>query len=236
MSEELNNESINTPEVEASASEPEAKEQVSYSDVDINAKVSEALNSNEDFKKFQQYQNFLNSNKEESNPFSAELGLGNLPDAAKYLYENLGTTQQKLQEFEQKAAYLEAKEAQRDYEAATNQFNEYWTSRYTDQESFNNAFMEAISRVPELKTKFETAKKQGYGLDANFIAHTHQAMANLWLSKLDDPNSGVLDALIAEHSKKKALKDQSMLSSNSQTTDSGRTQDRFSSRLTILDD
>lgn len=230
------NESTNTS-TNSSVSEPS----VTQADLDsyFNNTINEKLNSNPEFKKFLSYQEFLNStnNKKPSNPFETGVGLDNVTDAASYLHQNLTEHEKKLLEIEQKAAYLEHKEAVRDYEATREQFNSYWEGKYPDQESFNNAFIAAVKADQGLTQRFVQAQQLGGGLDAGFIAQVHQVMSNLWLAQLDDPNSGALDNLIKEAQRKKALQNRSMMNSNVQTTDSQKDGvNMYSSRLTIFDD
>tara|TARA_R110000823_G_scaffold217636_2_gene346961 strand:+ start:261 stop:980 length:720 start_codon:yes stop_codon:yes gene_type:complete len=188
------------------------------------------------FKQYQDYEKFKNQEVKAPNPFDSEIGLGNITDATQHLYGQLTADQQKMHEYNEKVSRLEAKEAARDYEVCLDQLTNYWEDKYDNEDSFINAINEAVPYLPRnLQQQFAAAtSKQGY-LDSNFIANLDQAMKNLWIYKLDDPSSGALDSLLAQKAQRKALQDQSMLSSNSQTSDSGKQTDNYSAVVKYYD-
>jgi hypothetical protein len=241
--EELNNipESNNQSEAPASASSTSAASaapQIDTAAIIAQAKqaaLSEVQNI-PGFKQYQEYENFKNSQAKPQSPFDTELNLANITDATQHLHNQMTAEQQRLTAIEQKAQYLEAKEAQRDYEVALNQLNSYWETKYTDEATYNKAVSEAIPYLPkELQTQWVNANSGTGTLDAVFLAHLNQAMSNMWLAKLDDPNSGALDALLAEKAQRKALQNKSMLSSQSQTSGSGKQVDDYSAKVTYYD-
>lgn len=225
----------NTPQTDAA---PEQVQQpIEIPQELIDSKVNQAVGNNPQFQQYMQYQEFLRSQQEnEVSPFDQELGLENITDAAKHLYDQSGQTNERLSEYEQKLQFLEAKEAQRDYEAAMETFTTSWEDQYADEESFNNAIKAVITSNPTLSQQFQQAQQTGVPLNADFIAQLNDSMSIHLANQLRDPNSGALQALVEQQAKRKALQNQSMLSSNTQTTDSGKTQDPFSSTLTIFDD
>lgn len=229
---------VNTPAPSAQPSPAPAAPQIDTARVIAEAKqaaLAEVQNI-PGFKQYQDYENYKNKQAEPANPFEQGLNLANVTDAAKYTYENLTAQEKKLLELEQKAQYLETREAQRDYEASMNQLVTSWEDSYSDEESLNNAIVEAVPYLPpQLQQQWQAANNgQGF-LDANFIANLDQAMKSLWVHKLRDPSSGALDALLQQQAQRKALQDQSMLSSNAQTSDSGKQTDSYSAEVTYYD-
>ena len=225
------------PVAQETAQPAESSQAPGLTQADVNRMVQQAQASDPRFQKLEQLEQLFSPQQEEVNPFTGELGFEQFPEAAQYLNNNQNVHNQQLQEQAEQIAYLKQREAQRDFESAMNNFTTYWEEKYTEEQSLVNAINESLPYLaPDLQQQYQAAVNGDGYLDANFMANLDQAMKNKWISQLDDPNSGALDALLKEAAKKKALQDRSMLSSNTQTTDTGKKQDKFSSRLIILDD
>lgn len=226
-----------SPETAAPAEAPAAP-QIDTAQI-INEAKQAALNEVQNipgFKQYQDYENFKNKSAEPINPFDSELNLANVTDATKHLHGQLTADQQKYQQQNEQLQHLMNKEAQRDYEVGMTQLTNYWEDKYSDEESFGNAINEAVPFLPaQLQQQWVNANNGTGSLDAQFLGNLDQAMKNLWISKLDDPTSGALDALLSQQAQQKALQDQSMLSSNTQTNDSGKQTDNYSAEVTYYD-
>jgi hypothetical protein len=240
----------NIPDVGASQEAPSSAPEISQSQpareanpqppaltqAQINKMTQEALRSDPSFQQFEKLKEVFNPQQKQVNPFDAELGLYNVTEAAQYLNQGLTQQERELLAVKQDIAAFKQEKAVRDYESAMETFTTHWEDSYADEESFNGAIAQAIQLDPNLARQYQAAQ-QGVGtLDANFIANLNQTMNNLWVAKLKDPSSGALDTLIKQAQQRKMLQDQSMLSSNAQTTDAGRSTDKFSSKLVIFDD
>lgn len=240
----------NIPDVGASQEAPASAPEISQSQpareaipqppaitqAQLNKMTQEALKSDPSFQQFQKLKEVFNPQQKQASPFDTELGLYNVTDAAQYLHQGLTAQERELLAVKQDIETFKQEKAVRDYESAMETFTTHWEDSYADEESFNGAIAQAIQLNPVLAQKFQAAQNGSGSLDANFIADLNQTMNNLWVQKLKDPSSGALDILIKQAQQKKMLQDQSMLSSNAQTTDAGRSTDKFSSKLVIFDD
>ena len=219
----------------AAATPAAAQSTPAITQAQMNQMAQEALNGNQLFQQFQKFNQFSNQEQKPKSPFEQGIGFENITDAAQFLHQEQAAAQRELAEVRQETQYIKQYQAQEQFDKRLNALSGYWSDKYDGDESFQNAAMEAINMNPRLAQKYQEAERAG-GLTADFVADLHQSMVNLWQFKLDDPNSGVLDSLVKQAAKRKALQNQSMLSSNTQTTDSGKTHDKFSSRLIIYGD
>lgn len=222
----------------AQETQQSAPAQPTVSQEQINKMIESGVQQIPGFSDFQQYQAFLKSQNETNvnNPFEGDLNLSNIDEAAKFTYQKTTAQEEILTRQQQEIEQLKLDKAQRDYESAYDNFTTYWEDKYPNEESMINAINAALPFLPkELQGEYQKAiNGEGY-LTANFLANLDQAMKNKWIAELDNPESGVLDALLAERAKRKSLQDQSMLSSNAQTSDSGKRTDDFSAEVIYYD-
>jgi hypothetical protein len=227
----------NTPAASTSAEAPtntdtstsEQPSQPQFNQDQINSAVSDLVQQ-----QLAPYQNDLNllsqlrtggQQQQEPNLFEGDLGLGELPDAAKMLYhENL--------EMKAQMRELMAEKQQRDYNNSLESFKTNLTGILSDEKVLEAEMTAVIQNSPEL-AKMYTDAVQGRGsLDAKFLDTLQKEMSWRIVSSLNDPNSGILDSLVEKASRKDALRDQSMISSNQDVSGQPSANDGFSAQVT----
>ena len=217
---------------ESNASTPDAESQPStttYSQEQVNETISGIVNQ-----RMAPYENDLqllnqlrNGGKEEAprNLFDSDLGLSELPEATRSLHSS-------LQHLEAQNRELMAEKQERDYSTALKDFSDNLTGVLSDEKVLEAEMSAAIQNSPELTQMYTDAVQGKQALNANFLHSLKKEMAWRVVSGLNDPNSGILDSLVEKHSRKNALRDQSMISSNQELSGGSPTNDGFSAQVT----
>ena len=174
-----------------------------------------------------------------TNPFEQELGLQNLPDATKYAYQQNVQTSERVQQLEEQLGAMQQERMAMEYQNTLSGLRDQWKGIYGSpdgetpekvNEAIDNAIWKSIESDPMLAAQANQAlSEQGY-LDNNFLKKVEQKMDSDIAAAIKDPNKreGFLKTLVQQELRRKDLQNQSMLSSNIETSDSGKKTDSFS--------
>lgn len=182
---------------------------------------------------FQAMQSLNVQQKEPTNPFEQDLGLQNLPDAAKYTYEQQVQSNQKLQQLEAQVQQMAQEKAAIEYQSTLSDLRNQWTGIYgspegdSSDEAIDNAIWKSIESDPVLSAQANQAlSEQGY-LTTDFLAKVSQKMDSDIAANIKDPSKreAFLKNLVQQELQRKDLQNQSMISSNIETNDSGKKTD-----------
>ena len=255
MSEEQMNENIQPESTTQEASSQEVaqetpQQQVSQPQLDTQQVQQQAaqiaqqtlesqIANNPLLQQFSQFQEFSQQQQQPSNPFDQELGLQNLPGAAKYAYEQGQQTSSRVEALEAQVQQIAQEKAALEYQNTLSGLRNQWTGIYgvpegTDSskvdEVIDNAIWKSIESDPMLAAQANAAlSEQGY-LSTDFLNQVGQKMKNDVAENILDPTKrdSFLKNLVQQELVRKDLQNQSMISSNIETSDSGKKTDNFS--------
>lgn len=200
--------------------------------------IQQQIAANPEMQQFLKFQQFANQdNQQELNPFAQGVSLENVTEAAQYGLNQVDQTQAQLKEYQDRLAAQEQWIANENLNRGMENFNSYWEEVYPDEDSFAAAFNNAVQASPELAQKVQQANAGVQGaFTVQDLAQVNQIMQNQTLNELLNPNSQVLDGVVEARARRKALQDQSMLSSNQEAQGgSNNTHDGISAIVRIRD-
>lgn len=164
-------------------------------------------------------------NKQEgSDPF-ADPSLADSPELLKTLNDKLSAQDKLIRE-------LTSEKQGRDYQNSLDDFTSNLNGVLSDEETLTAEMTAAIQNSPELTQQYTDAVNGKGRLDANFLNSLKKEIAWRVVQGLNDPNSGILDSLVAKHGRKEELRDNSMISSNQDLSGGKASNDGFSAQVT----